>query len=172
LMGLSRSLNKNNGPVIVHCSAGIGRTGSFISVSNVLDEIRNEANKQPKPTEIPQVSPVKTLLKIRQERPGCIQTDDQLRFCYSAILDAVVTWPEVPENWKPKLPDPKLKQSDGIVLIEIESTKEEKEKEEKEKEGKKEKEEKKEKENDKSKDEKKEGDKKHDDKKSTPLEDV
>lgn len=74
-MGLSRSLNKNNGPVVVHCSAGIGRTGSFITVSNVLDEVRAEVAKEPKSTYVPTISVVKTVIKIRRERMGLIQTE-------------------------------------------------------------------------------------------------
>jgi protein tyrosine phosphatase len=75
LMALSRTLNKNNAPVVVHCSAGIGRTGSFITVSNVLDEIRVEMSKEPKPETAPKISVARTVQKIRQERMGLIQTD-------------------------------------------------------------------------------------------------
>jgi hypothetical protein len=42
-----------------------------------------------------------------------------LRFCYSAVLEAVVTWPGIPDSWKPEIPDPKLKQSDGAVIVEV-----------------------------------------------------
>ncbi|KAI0791825.1 hypothetical protein C8Q75DRAFT_805424 [Abortiporus biennis] len=36
----------NNAPVLLHCSAGVGRTGGFIAVDAVLDGIRREMRKR------------------------------------------------------------------------------------------------------------------------------
>ncbi|KAJ3849300.1 hypothetical protein EV368DRAFT_47595 [Lentinula lateritia] len=55
--GLGETLNRNTGiankamgrkhsPVLLHCSAGVGRTGGFIMVDAVLDGIRREFRKQ------------------------------------------------------------------------------------------------------------------------------
>ncbi|KAJ4471394.1 hypothetical protein C8J55DRAFT_563698 [Lentinula edodes] len=59
--GLEESLNRNTGianeamgrkhsPVLLHCSAGVGRTGGFIAVDAVLDGIRREFRKKKKLT--------------------------------------------------------------------------------------------------------------------------
>ena len=33
---------KKNGPVVVHCSAGIGRTAVFIAVHNCIEQLRQD----------------------------------------------------------------------------------------------------------------------------------
>ncbi|KAH9920557.1 uncharacterized protein BXZ73DRAFT_104682 [Epithele typhae] len=39
-------LAKDNAPVLLHCSAGVGRTGGFIAVDAVLDGVRREMRKR------------------------------------------------------------------------------------------------------------------------------
>ncbi|XP_058133251.1 tyrosine-protein phosphatase non-receptor type 2 isoform X4 [Dasypus novemcinctus] len=73
----SGSLNPEHGPAVIHCSAGIGRSGTFSLVDTclVLMEKGDDIN-------IKQV-----LLNMRKYRMGLIQTPDQLRFSYMAILE-------------------------------------------------------------------------------------
>ncbi|XP_004647265.1 tyrosine-protein phosphatase non-receptor type 2 isoform X2 [Octodon degus] len=73
----SGSLDPDHGPAVVHCSAGIGRSGTFSLVDTclVLMEKGEDIN-------IKQV-----LLNMRKYRMGLIQTPDQLRFSYMAIIE-------------------------------------------------------------------------------------
>ncbi|GFY61813.1 tyrosine-protein phosphatase non-receptor type 1 [Trichonephila inaurata madagascariensis] len=73
-------LNSNVGPPVVHCSAGIGRSGTFCLVDSCLVLI--EKNNDPNCINIRQ-----QLLEMRHYRMGLIQTPDQLRFSYLAIIE-------------------------------------------------------------------------------------
>lgn len=50
-------------PTIVHCSAGVGRTGVTISLDYALENIRN----------ILENDPIEILIKMRQQRPCLVQ---------------------------------------------------------------------------------------------------
>lgn len=75
----SGSLDSQEGPAVVHCSAGIGRSGSFILVDSCLLEAETSG---PESVHIKQ-----RLLEMRTFRMGLIQTDDQLKFSYQAIIE-------------------------------------------------------------------------------------
>jgi len=75
----SGSLESSCGPAVVHCSAGIGRSGSFVLVDSCLLEAENGG---PEAVNIKQ-----RLLDMRSFRMGLIQTDDQLKFSYQAIIE-------------------------------------------------------------------------------------
>jgi len=66
-------------PNIIHCSAGVGRSGTFCLVESCLE--RMAKNNVP----ITQEQVIDTLLHMRRQRMGLIQTDDQLRFALLAI---------------------------------------------------------------------------------------
>jgi tyrosine-protein phosphatase non-receptor type 1 len=73
------SLSEDVGPPIIHCSAGIGRSGTFCLVDTCLVLIE-------KADTLNGVSVKEILLEMRRCRMGLIQTHDQLRFSYMAIL--------------------------------------------------------------------------------------
>jgi len=75
----SGSLSLGVGPAIVHCSAGIGRSGTFVLVDTCL----LEAETQGKDT----VNVKDRLLDMRTQRMGLIQTYDQLKFSYLSIME-------------------------------------------------------------------------------------
>lgn len=79
--------NQTKGPIVVHCSAGLGRTGTFILVHSVLQKVLYDYNSNPSVE--PCVNIPKTLLAMRNYRPGLIQTEEQYLFCYEAIKDGV-----------------------------------------------------------------------------------
>lgn len=75
----SGSLSEDVGPAIVHCSAGIGRSGTFCLVDTCLVLIEKEGQESVCVKEI--------LLELRNYRMGLIQTPDQLKFSYLAIVE-------------------------------------------------------------------------------------
>ncbi|XP_066540037.1 tyrosine-protein phosphatase non-receptor type 2a [Hoplias malabaricus] len=75
----SGSLEIENGPAVVHCSAGIGRSGTFALVDTCLVLMEKRAPSS--------VDIQKVLLDMREYRMGLIQTPDQLRFSYMAIKE-------------------------------------------------------------------------------------
>ncbi|KAM4556550.1 receptor-type tyrosine-protein phosphatase S isoform 2-T2 [Fundulus diaphanus] len=66
-----------DGPITVHCSAGVGRTGVFITLSIVLERMRYEGA----------VDIFQTVKMLRTQRPAMVQTEDEYQFCYQAALE-------------------------------------------------------------------------------------
>ncbi|XP_067932176.1 receptor-type tyrosine-protein phosphatase epsilon-like [Watersipora subatra] len=75
----------NTGPTIVHCSAGVGRTGTFIA----LDLLIEEAMNQPKKSES-KVNVAACVHRMRLQRPKMIQTAEQYAFLYEVLVEALV----------------------------------------------------------------------------------
>lgn len=44
LVGLAAEINTLSGPIIVHCSAGIGRTGCFIALATGMTQLIREGS--------------------------------------------------------------------------------------------------------------------------------
>ncbi|XP_071428804.1 tyrosine-protein phosphatase non-receptor type 1 isoform X3 [Pithys albifrons albifrons] len=85
-----------HGPVVVHCSAGIGRSGTFCLVDTCL--LLMDKRKDPSSVDVKQV-----LLEMRKFRMGLIQTADQLRFSYLAVIEGakfIMGDASVQEQWK------------------------------------------------------------------------
>ncbi|KAM8830269.1 tyrosine-protein phosphatase non-receptor type 7-like isoform 1-T3 [Synchiropus picturatus] len=68
-------LNVAPGPITVHCSAGIGRTGCFIAGSICSQQLR----------ETGQVDILETVCQLRLDRGGMIQTTEQYQFLYTLM---------------------------------------------------------------------------------------
>ncbi|XP_019740009.1 protein tyrosine phosphatase receptor type Fa [Hippocampus comes] len=66
-----------DGPIAVHCSAGVGRSGVFITLSIVLERMRYEGA----------VDVFHTVKTLRTQRPAMVQTEDQYQLCYRAALE-------------------------------------------------------------------------------------
>lgn len=63
------------GPVIVHCSAGIGRSGCFITSSVCCKQLRDTGS----------VDVLETVCQLRLDRGGMIQTPEQYQFLYCTL---------------------------------------------------------------------------------------
>ncbi|XP_066137266.1 tyrosine-protein phosphatase non-receptor type 13 isoform X5 [Saccopteryx bilineata] len=70
-----RHIHKS-GPIITHCSAGIGRSGTLICIDVVLGLISQDLEFD-----------ISDLVRcMRLQRHGMVQTEDQYIFCYQVIL--------------------------------------------------------------------------------------
>ncbi|CAF4321469.1 unnamed protein product [Rotaria socialis] len=66
-------------PILLHCSAGIGRTGTFCAIDIGIKRYLNE-----KLIDMPT-----TVVKMRHERAGSVQTEDQYLFAHIALMDFI-----------------------------------------------------------------------------------
>ncbi|XP_071451599.1 tyrosine-protein phosphatase non-receptor type 11-like isoform X1 [Hetaerina americana] len=66
------------GPVLVHCSAGIGRTGTFIVIDMILDQIERQGLDC-------EIDIQRTIQMVRSQRSGMVQTEAQYKFVYLAV---------------------------------------------------------------------------------------
>uniref|UniRef100_A0A8C4SB70 protein-tyrosine-phosphatase n=1 Tax=Erpetoichthys calabaricus TaxID=27687 RepID=A0A8C4SB70_ERPCA len=68
-----------NAPVVVHCSAGVGRTGTFIALDYLLLQLSNEMA----------VSVYSFVQRMRKNRPLMVQTESQYIFLHQCMLDTI-----------------------------------------------------------------------------------
>ena len=77
--------NMNSGQnekAIIHCSAGIGRTGTTISLMELLTVISAQKNAG---IQDPKFSVFHTVRRLRNQRWGAVQTSSQYIFIYQFL---------------------------------------------------------------------------------------
>ncbi|KAI5106047.1 tyrosine-protein phosphatase non-receptor type 6, partial [Silurus meridionalis] len=67
------------GPMIIHCSAGIGRTGTIVVIDMLIETIDNKGVDC-------DIDIQKCIQMVREQRSGMVQTEAQYRFIYFAML--------------------------------------------------------------------------------------
>ncbi|XP_058858083.1 tyrosine-protein phosphatase non-receptor type 11 isoform X3 [Acipenser ruthenus] len=74
----------DTGPIVVHCSAGIGRTGTIIVIDILVDIISRQGLDC-------DIDVPKTIQMVRRQRSGMVQTEAQYKFIYMAVQQYIDT---------------------------------------------------------------------------------
>ncbi|XP_041425562.1 receptor-type tyrosine-protein phosphatase H isoform X3 [Xenopus laevis] len=75
---------RSSGPTIVHCSAGVGRTGTLIALDYLIQKMEKEQR----------IGIYGFVQKMRLNRPLMVQTESQYVFLNKCMLDLLQTPPE------------------------------------------------------------------------------
>ncbi|XP_051997112.1 receptor-type tyrosine-protein phosphatase-like N isoform X4 [Xyrauchen texanus] len=84
LLDFRRKVNKcyrgRSCPIIVHCSDGTGRTGTYILIDMVLNRMAKG---------VKEIDIAATLEHVRDQRPGMVRTKDQFEFALTTVAEEV-----------------------------------------------------------------------------------
>ncbi|XP_068612465.1 receptor-type tyrosine-protein phosphatase-like N [Brachionichthys hirsutus] len=84
LLDFRRKVNKcyrgRSCPIIVHCSDGTGRTGTYILIDMVLNRMAKG---------VKEIDIAASLEHVRDQRPGMVRTKDQFEFALTAVAEEV-----------------------------------------------------------------------------------
>uniref|UniRef100_A0A8R1HK07 Protein-tyrosine-phosphatase n=1 Tax=Caenorhabditis japonica TaxID=281687 RepID=A0A8R1HK07_CAEJA len=78
ILDLLDKARSSKSPIVVHCSAGIGRTGSVVMIEYVMDQLLSGQTIDESD---------KILQKIREQRNNSVQTDHQYLFVHQVMLN-------------------------------------------------------------------------------------
>lgn len=89
---LKLSVEKNNvpnNPRIIHCSAGVGRSGTFIALEHLLAQVESGAMAESKDDEDMIYDVVN---QLREQRMTMVQSEAQYHFLHQVVREQFIKW--------------------------------------------------------------------------------
>lgn len=74
---------KDSDYTVVHCSAGVGRTGTYLALASLTEQVQGGCGS---------IDIMETVLKLREKRPKMVQTQEQYLFLYQCMAVFVRRW--------------------------------------------------------------------------------
>ncbi|OCT51752.1 phosphotyrosine-specific Ptp2-like protein [Cladophialophora carrionii] len=119
IVGPDEAAPKGQRPILVHCSAGCGRTGTFCTIDSVIDMLKRQklshdgdkdrmdvdADEWVTRDDVDLVA--KTVDEFRHQRLSMVQNLRQFVLCYESILQWIVALESEQRQKRPGLPDPR-----------------------------------------------------------------
>eukprot|EP00794_Sanderia_malayensis_P012834 gene12834-14154_t len=88
LQAIRANVKPTHGPMVIHCSAGVGRTGTLIAIDTLINRLQEENV----------IDVYLTVCLMRMQRCSMVQTEDQYIFIHRAIVDYLKSQSENPES--------------------------------------------------------------------------
>lgn len=102
----------DRGPILVHCSAGVGRTGTFIAIDSLIRQIDEGASS---------INVFECVSQLRYQRSFLVQSIKQYIFVYRAVMeyieygDTEIEASHLAEQYK-QLKEQKFECGNGIIM--------------------------------------------------------
>uniref|UniRef100_A0A0P5PRA2 protein-tyrosine-phosphatase n=1 Tax=Daphnia magna TaxID=35525 RepID=A0A0P5PRA2_9CRUS len=79
LRRLNEDYSTDRGPILIHCSAGVGRTGTLVAIDHLIQQIEEEGS----------ISVLNTVCDLRHQRNFLVQSLRQYIFVYRTLMEWV-----------------------------------------------------------------------------------